>query len=133
MSGQTSRSRSKTTARAAVVKRPTSIKVLAVTYTVTWLTEDEWYAHHLDQDAVGITERDSGVIWMRADPTSNEDSLRMTMLHEVLHTCTQASRFERYLKEVEDPEEFFIGQISPVLLQVLHDNPNLMGYLLKLG
>lgn len=129
MSGQTSRSHSKTT----VVKRPTEVKVLTMTYKVTWLTEDEWYAHHLDQDSIGITERDCGTIWMRADPTSNEDSLRMTLLHEVLHTCTQASRFERYLKEVEDAEEFFIGQVSPVLLHVLNENPNLLAYLLKVG
>jgi hypothetical protein len=122
MSGQTDK-----------VRRPTSARVLAIKYDIIWLNEDEWYQKKLDNDAMGITERDSAVIWMRRDSTSNEDSLRYTLLHEILHTCTQTTRLDKYLKEVEDPEEFFIGQVSPLLLQVMHDNAALMRYLLRVN
>jgi hypothetical protein len=113
------------------VRRPKTVKVLVQTYKIMWFNEDQWYAHHLGQDDAGITQRDSGEIWLRADPTSDEDSLRMTLMHEVLHCCTQATRLDKYLKEVEDPEEFIVGQVSPVLLQVMNDNPGLMAYLLR--
>jgi hypothetical protein len=55
------------------------------------------------------------------------------LLHEILHTCSQATRLDRYITEVEDGEEFFIGQISPILMSVLNDNPNLVAYLLNVG
>lgn len=128
MSGQTPTQR-----RAKAVRRPTRIKVLTVTYEVQWLTEDQWYANHLDGDAVGLTSRDGGEILMRTDPTTNEDSLRATLLHEVMHACTQTTRLDKHLDAVDDKEEFFVALVAPILLLVMNDNPNLVAYLLNLG
>lgn len=111
-------------------KRPSKVKVLTVTYDIHWLTEDEWYAARLDGDAVGITERDMASIAMRADSTANEDALKATLMHELMHCCTQAARVDKELANVSDGEEFFIAIISPLLLHVLQANPKVAAYLL---
>lgn len=115
------------------VKRPTKVKVLSIVYAVRWLNEDEWYTERYDMDSVGITERDKALINMRADSSANEDALRSILLHELLHTCTQASRTESFLGDVSDGEEFFIAQVSPILMSLLVDNPNTVAYLLNVG
>ena len=112
-------------------KRPSKVKVLTVTYSIHWLTEDEWYAARLDGDAVGITERDMASIAMRADSTANEDALRATLCHELMHACTQATRVEKELTNVSDGEEFFIAVISPLFLLLLQENPVVARYLLN--
>lgn len=111
-------------------KRPSKVKVLTVTYDIHWLNEDEWYAARLDGDAVGITERDMASICMRADSTANEDALRATLTHEIMHCCTQASRTDKFLTDVSDGEEFFIALIAPLFLHVLQANPKVTAYLL---
>ena len=111
-------------------KRPSKVKVLTITYNIHWLSEDEWYAARLDTGSVGITERDSGTIALRADKTASEEALKATLLHEVLHTCTQAMRVECNLDHVQDGEEFFVSIVAPLLLAVLRENPPLTKYLL---
>ena len=111
-------------------KRPDKVKVLTVTYTIHWLSEDEWYAARLDGDAVAITERDMASIAMRADSTANEDALKATLMHELMHCCTQATRVEKELGNVSDGEEFFIAIIAPTLIHVLQSNPKVAKYLL---
>ena len=115
------------------VRRPTRVKVLTMKYTIRWLNEDQWYAERYPDDALGLTERDKALVSLRADATANEESMRATLLHELLHCCTQATRLDKYITQVEDPEEFFIGQMSPVLMSVLNDNPNVVAYLLSVG
>lgn len=117
----------------AKAKRPETVKVLTMEYQIQWLTEDEWYAHRMDPDAVGMTERDKGLISLRADETANEESMRATLLHELLHTCTQATRLDKYITQVDDAEEFMVGQTSPVLMALMVDNPHVMTYLLSNG
>lgn len=118
---------------AGKVKRPTSVKVLTIEYNIRWLDEDEWYGERMDPDALAMTERDKALVSMRADGTAHEDSMRATLLHELLHCCTQATRLDRYITQVDDAEEFFIGQMSPVLMSLLNDNPDVVAYLLSVG
>lgn len=115
------------------IKRPTRVKVLTLTYDIRWLGEDQWYAERYPDDALGLTERDKALVSLRADSTVNEESMRATLLHELLHCCTQATRLDKYITQVDDPEEFIIGQVSPVFLSVLSDNPNVVAYLLSVG
>lgn len=113
------------------IKRPSKVKVLTVTYTIHWLTEDQWYAARLDGESVGVTERDQASIAMRADSLASEDALRATLTHEIMHACTQSSRVESNLGAVSDGEEFFISIIAPLFLHVLQTNPAVTKYLLN--
>lgn len=45
-----------------------------------------------------------------------------TLLHEVLHACTDVACKER-------DDEPFVNAVAPVLLQVIQDNPELVEYL----
>ena len=47
-----------------------------------------------------------------------------TLLHELLHTTTYPS-----LNEKTATDEDFVTAMSPVLLQVIQDNPDLLAYL----
>lgn len=116
-----------------VVKRPTKLKVLTQTYVIRWLNEDEWYAQRMGDDNLGLTERDKGLITLRADGTVDEDAMRSTLMHEILHTTTEAQRFGKYIKEAEDSEEYVVSQIAPVLLAVLAENPHVLAYLINTG
>jgi hypothetical protein len=118
---------------AKAIKRPTKIVALTRKYIIQWFTEDEWYQGRFPEESMGYTERDKGLISIRADSTADEDTLRETLLHEVLHVCTQSSRFDRYITQVEDPEEFVVSQMSPVLITIMNDNPSLVAYLLSSG
>lgn len=51
---------------------------------------------------------------------------RITLLHEVLHACTEQVN----LKDNDD-EETFVSRVSPLLLQVLRENPDLVAYLTR--
>lgn len=118
MSGQTAKSR-----------RPSKVKVMMITYVIRWLNEDEWFTERYDNEEVGRTERSRGVISIRIDSQSNEDSLKEVLVHELLHCCTEMSSTAKFLKEVGDPEEFWVAQVSPVLTTVLKENPALVAYL----
>lgn len=49
---------------------------------------------------------------------------RETLLHELLHACTYPSLNDKTLTD-----EDFVTAVSPALLQVLQDNPELVEYL----
>lgn len=117
----------------SVIKRPTKVKVGPLTYDVRWLNEDEWYAQRYEEETIGLCERDKCLISIRADTTAAEDALRLTLLHEILHTTTEEGRITPFIKEVDDAEEFVVRLMAPVLLGILNDNPNVVAYLLNLG
>ena len=64
--------------------------------------------------------------------TDNDDeiSAKVTVLHEVLHAVCNLSR-ESCTTEEDQITEEFICQVSPMLLAVMRDNPDLATYLLN--
>lgn len=97
-------------------KMPTEIKVGCHVYSVLRKTKQQM------PDCLGECDFDNLQISVRK-------SLRLskaqeTILHETLHACTDPS-----LKEGKAREEDFVNTVSPVLLQVLKDNPELVKYL----
>lgn len=49
---------------------------------------------------------------------------REKLLHEVLHACTDPACYDKIVSD-----EVFVTTVSPALLQVLQDNPDLVTYL----
>ena len=97
-------------------KMPDQIKVGCHVYVVQRKTKQQM------PDCIGECDFDNLQISVRK-------SLRLskaqeTLLHEALHACTDPS-----LKEGKSREEDFVNTVSPVLLQVLKDNPELVKYL----
>lgn len=59
-----------------------------------------------------------------------DGQLRDTLLHEALHAIVWCSGGSRLLALSDEDEERMVRLISPWLLQLLRDNPDLVRYLL---
>lgn len=127
--------------RRKFVSRPDSVIVAHRTYHIHWLEQDQWIAEGIDDGLRGWTEHASGRILIRLsfeDARSADDMLREIVLHEILHACTSVSMVwnswgpldNEKCQEFATIEELIIGAMSPVLLRVLLDNPNVLAYLL---
>lgn len=68
---------------------------------------------------MGSTNLDKGVIAIREG--LSEDQTSDTLLHEVLHAVFLATGLNG-----EDREEELIERLTPMLLQVIRDNPDLI-------
>ena len=73
----------------------------------------------------GLTEPVHAVI--HVDPTLAKSQKQDTVLHEVLHACLSLIGWDESLSA--EKEERLVRALSPVLLQVLQDNPRLCAYL----
>lgn len=73
----------------------------------------------------GRTDRKKTLI--EVDPTVSPSQLRDTILHEILHAIIG----DQPIALAEDQEELVIRGITPVLLAVLRENPELVAFLLK--
>jgi hypothetical protein len=73
-------------------------------------------------DCLGDCDFDA--LRIRVRPRLRKSKAQETLLHEVLHACTDPS-----LKAGKHAEEDFIETASPILLQVIQDNPGLLAYL----
>lgn len=106
-------------------KLPSSIKTAATEYTVhseanDFLAEE---ADEGDNILFGRTNHLKGTIHIR--PGASASKQRETMMHEVLHTVCFVSGLSHEL----DAEEGLVRRLTPVLLQVIRDNPELVEYL----
>lgn len=73
----------------------------------------------------GMTNNDQMTVVI--DPRSNIARKRETLLHEVLHTCTDIVGIDKEM--TDETEEKVVNRLAPVLLAVLRDNPRLVAYL----
>ena len=66
---------------------------------------------------------------IRLNPSQGPDSLRDTLLHEILHAVCSNSGLDGADEEFKKVEEQFIYLVVPGLLGVIRDNPLLLAYL----
>jgi hypothetical protein len=121
--------------------KPDSIKVGHRTYKVLWLLSEEWKAHDLEDDHRGLTDHAAQVIHVRLDFEGSEahkDMLQEVLTHEVLHCVVNTSMmwnmWEATKSERDDfpsVEEWFVGIQAPLLVQIYHDNPEYMKWVLS--
>jgi hypothetical protein len=124
-----------TTAKTITVKKPTTVKVGALTYTVHW-TAEEW----LDRPDVGREEGDWALtnhpklgIWIW--PELEEQNKRQSLLHECLHTLFASSGADvrnsiNGAGDGFDVEEYTISRLESPLMSLLIDNPEVVAYIM---
>jgi len=84
--------------------------------------------HAEDANVDGMTSFDQGRILIKGALT--EDPTRDTLLHEILHALIDQTSVKRQLKDMDkDLEEDFVWALTPRLLGLLRDNPELVEYL----
>ena len=100
---------------------PHTIKVGPHVYSIVRKTVEEM------PDALGNTDFDTNEIRIRKNMRKTKS--QEVLLHELLHTTTYPSFTGVYEGEEKLMTEEFVNAVAPVLLQVLKDNPKLVGYL----
>jgi len=112
--------------------RPTSVKIGFYELVIKWVGE-EWGKGY-DPNLMGQFDANRGQIAMRLHDASgnlmNEQILRETLWHEVLHGCWwHMGLSDHPVKMDDDQEEEIIKRITHASLQVIQDNPEVMAYL----
>lgn len=110
------------------MRKPTKFKSGCYTWKIFWSEElaDEMYG-----------KTDSSIKTITIYKCANEEMIRETLLHELLHVVMEDKaeavfNFDPDKKEY-DKEENLIRLISPVLMQLINDNPELVRFLSKGG
>jgi hypothetical protein len=98
------------------IRLPETIRVGYRTVRLEWWDQED----ALDQNSCGEWRPDIGRI--RIAEGQPADEAQNTLLHEVLHACLKVAdtRIEH------EAEEHVVHKLANVLLQVLHDNPELV-------
>lgn len=112
--------------------RPESVKVGFLTFTINWLTPEEWIAAGHDLEHDGNTEQGKATINICMSEGYPEQSFKEILLHEILHACWYTSGLTFYpgVKE-KDPEEYLVTIQALELIDVIQNNPTVMEYLMK--
>lgn len=108
------------------MKKPTKFKAGCYSWKIYWSEEDA-------DEMYGKTDHSTKVITIYQCKT--EEILKETLLHELLHVVMEDKaeaifNFDPDKKEY-DKEENLIRLISPVLMQIINDNPELWRFLSK--
>jgi hypothetical protein len=108
------------------VTLPTELKAGALTYRISD-NRDEMLAACRNElaDLLGHTDRRRCVILI--EPDQADCQKRDTLLHETLHIVADLAGLADEWGAKK--EETTVSRLSPVLLQVLRDNPKLLAYL----
>lgn len=116
------------------VERPGHVFVVAKTYEIVWLTEEEWHNNNLNESDAGLTYSSRNMIYMRLMPMSTEGNYQEILLHEITHAVWAETHLTHLnLTEPEEPEEAIIGIQTHGLLFVLQQNPHVTKYLTSDG
>jgi hypothetical protein len=75
----------------------------------------------------GDGQQDWNNLEIRVDPAQQDGCARDTLLHEVMHACYAQTSF----RGGDVDEEGIINALTPWLLGVLRDNPELIEFLTK--
>jgi hypothetical protein len=79
-------------------------------------------------EAIGFTSTHEQCIYV--DPELGEDMRAETLLHEIIHGICEATGISSSFDEKE--EETFIATVTPLLLDVLRSNGEVIDYMLGL-
>lgn len=113
---------SKKTAR----PRPKTLRVGHMTYKISYIHEAKWLEME-DETKAGTCWYGVGKIHIRLEnhgQPHHEDVLRELLLHEALHACWNDSAMDSHGSiDKAELEEWFVGCLTPPLIQVLSDNP----------
>jgi hypothetical protein len=99
--------------------------------TVRWLDDKAWKEAGLADNEGGQFDGAGATISVRLAEGQHDIHLREILLHEVLHACYYVSGISVNddPRVVPDIEEFTVARVSPVLLEILRDNPALSKFL----
>ena len=101
------------------MKLPSTVAIGQSTYAIT---------EGAPKGYLGRTHKRKQVI--QIEPTQGAGSRRDTLLHESLHALLHESGGTKLLDVDDDAEERLIRLLSPWLLMLLRDNPDLVAFLL---
>lgn len=113
--------------------RPTQVKVGHLTFTIEYLTDEEWEARGLPDGDGGQTNGSRATILLRTPEYMHHVHLREVLTHELLHACFYSSMMtlEDNLRIQPDIEEHIVGRVSPILMDLLTHNPRVTAFLLE--
>lgn len=119
------------------IKRPAKVRVGYLTYAILYISDEDWGRRNLPDGLGGMSDHEKATLFIRVTVDRQEDTIRETLNHEILHAVwTHTGLNNQHLMSKTDPdnvEELVVNTISPSLLMVLNDNPNVLAYLLSLG
>jgi hypothetical protein len=87
--------------------------------------------HKKKFEPLGETDADNTEITIRVGQSSC--SKQNTLLHEILHAIAWESGYNHLAELTNDQEETLIRVITPWLLALLQDNPDVLTFLLSKG
>lgn len=106
--------------------RPTELVVGPRTYTIHWDAET-W--HEKAERADGAGEANHKTQDILIAPGFAPQAMADTLWHEVLHCCLSMAGDVRNYKDHEDLEEHLVTALTPWMLMVLLDNPEILQYI----
>jgi hypothetical protein len=110
-------------------KRPTKVLVGGLVYRVKYDEASLKAAKARElEDLNGHCANDQLLITV--DGSMAEPNVREILLHEILHACHWAAGAPLTLMKEDDPEEGLVRVLSPRLMGVLRNNPDVLEYLL---
>jgi hypothetical protein len=116
---------------AAAPARPDKVKVGPWTYDIEWTNDKKWVKDGHNRDWGGESAHVENKIFMRIGQAA-EGTLKETLLHEILHcvfVVTGLNRYPEPKSKYEDADEYLIHVMTPTLLHVMQDNPDVFEYL----
>jgi hypothetical protein len=125
----------------STMQRPTKVRLGVRTYQIKYLQDEEWVEQGHDESQRGVCNNILGVIFIRktvGEWVMDEDGLRETVFHEVMHAVASCSMTwnswdivrKRVRDDYDSVEEFIVGGWSPTMLAMLRDNPDLRKWLM---
>jgi hypothetical protein len=118
------------------IARPEHAFVGNDTYSIEWLTEDEWQDKHLGDKNGAETHASICAIFMRLRTGAPESRYQEVLLHELTHCAwdtTQLCHQDFGNIKTDDLEEFVIGIQTAALLFIMKHNPQVVAWLLSDG
>lgn len=118
--------------------RPAHVRVGPHTLEIVYLTHKKWTKRGLPGDKVGQFSLQTSHIHIATSDLQDKYSetyLRDILMHEIMHAVWEVGGLTSALdngipQEVSALDEQVVGQMSPILLGVLLDNPDVLAYLL---
>ena len=102
---------------------PTSVKIGFIHYEIRWRTQKQM------PEYFGYSSYEDSKILLNTEMP--HDLRRETLLHEIMHMCVEIRNRSGGLSYPTPDEDKYIETISPALMEVLRDNPELVKWLQK--
>lgn len=105
------------------IKWPTAIKVGYKTYTVNTdpNAHKGWEGKELENTTIGLTMAGEKVFSFKTDDVFDDEIMRETLIHELLHAALDIV----HIQMDDDEEERIVGALSKTLFGIFKDNPGL--------